>query len=114
MIETTGGTTGLRDPGMLEAIIAKPAASFGGEDLYPDIYSKAAALFEAVVNYHVFVDGNKRTAVAALGLFLSQNGYDLVTSNDKLISFAVTTANGHPDLADVAAWIRSNSHEVNS
>jgi death-on-curing protein len=112
VIAETGGGGGLRDPGMLEAIASKPEASFGGEQLYPDIFAQAAALYEAIVNYHVFIDGNKRTAVAALGLFLHQNGQDLQASNREIEHFALQVATSHPDLADVAAWIKEYSQAV--
>lgn len=113
VIEKTGGSMGLRDPGMLEAIAAKPNASFGGEELYPDIPSKAAAIYEAIVNYHVFIDGNKRTAVAALGLFLHQNDIELHASDREIERFTLQTATTHPDLADVAAWVRQHSRPTN-
>ena len=112
VIDKTGGSHGLRDPGMLAAIAAKPAASYGGEYLYPDIFSQAAAIYEAVVNYHVFVDGNKRTAIAALGLFLNQNNFDLTAANLELEEFTLKIATTHPDLADVAAWTQTNSQTL--
>lgn len=109
VIEETGGSFGLRDPGMLEAIAAKPDASFGGQELYADLASKAAALYEAVVNYHVFVDGNKRTGVAALGLYLHKNSHDLVATNVELERFTLHVATTHPDLAEVAGWVQQHS-----
>ena len=111
VIAETGGASGLRDPGMLQAIAAKPATSFGGEELYPDTSSQAAALYEAVVNYHVFIDGNKRTSIAALGLFLFQNGYELTATGQALEDFTIKIANSHPDLADIASWIRQHTQE---
>lgn len=114
VLAETGGGAGLRDPGMLEAIAAKPGASFGGEELYPDVYTQAAALYEAVVNYHVFVDGNKRTAVAALGLYLSQHGYDLRATNAEIEHYTLQTATNHPDLADVSKWIKQHARPIAS
>ncbi len=109
VMHETGGSAGLRDPGMLESIAAKPETSFGGKSLYPDIYSHAAALYEALVNYHVFIDGNKRTAVAALGLFLYQNGSSLTVSNEEIERFTLDAAASHPDLADVGQWVKQHS-----
>ncbi len=60
LIEATGGSHGVRDRGGLEAAVARPFATFAGQDLYPDAASKAAALLESVVKNHPFVDGNKR------------------------------------------------------
>ena len=109
VIEETGGSQGLRDPALLKAIIAKPDASFGGEDLYPDLFSKAAAIYEAIVNYYVFIDGNKRTGVAALGLYLEQNHYTLEASNAEIESYTLELATNHPDLAEVAIWVAKHS-----
>jgi death-on-curing protein len=55
-----GGATGLRDNGALESAVARPAMTFGGEDLYEDLASKASALMHSLVLNHPFVDGNKR------------------------------------------------------
>lgn len=109
VIEETGGSTGLRDPAMIEAIVAKPDASFGGEDLYPDIFSKTAAIYEAIINYHVFVDGNKRTGAAVLGLFLELNGYNLIATNQELEQYTLQLATSHPDLVEVASWVNQHS-----
>ena len=108
IIDKLGGTSGLRDPGMLQAIVSKPNASFGGDELYPDIPAKAAALYEAVINYHVFIDGNKRTSVIALGLYLEQNGFDLTATNDEIEKYTIRVATSQPNLADVAIWIRNH------
>ncbi len=108
-IGASGGSLGLREPGMLISVCEKPQASFGGEDLYPALADKAAALFEALVNYHVFVDGNKRTAVMVLNYFLEQNECKLTASDDELEVFTIKVATSHPDLGDVAKWIKSHS-----
>jgi death-on-curing protein len=58
-----------------------------GEDLSPDPFSKAAALMDSLIHNHPFADGNKRTGIAAAGVFLLQNGYRLDTSNAELEAF---------------------------
>lgn len=107
-----GGATGLREPGLLASIVDKPKATFGGDDLYPTLFAKAATIFEALCNYHVFVDGNKRTAALSLYRFLYINNYDLSASNIELEKFTLGTAMGHPDLADVASWIKKHSKNI--
>lgn len=109
IVETTGGSLGVREPELLESIAAKPQASFGGQELYPAVFAKAAALFEALCNYHVYIDGNKRTSAIAMYRFLVINGYDLIATNKELESFTLGMANSHPDLADVAQWIQRKS-----
>jgi death-on-curing protein len=66
IIAATGGAAGIRDLGALESAVAQPRASFGGEDLYPGVIEKAAALGFSLVMGHPFVDGNKRTGHAAM------------------------------------------------
>ena len=60
VIAQSGGSPGLRDRGALESAVAQPEASFDGEDLYPDLASKAAALGHSLIQNHPFVDANKR------------------------------------------------------
>lgn len=60
LIAQSGGSSGLRDRGALESAVAQPEAGFGGEELYPDLASKAAALGHSLIQNHPFVDGNKR------------------------------------------------------
>ncbi len=62
LIDETGGSHGIRDTGLLQAAVERPKATFGGKDLYPDIFYKAAALLESLIKNHPFIDGNKRTA----------------------------------------------------
>jgi death-on-curing protein len=109
VVEATGGTKGIREKGLLESIVAKPKTTFGGRDLYPDVFAKAAAIYEAISSYHVFVDGNKRTAVLAADRFLYINGYSLEVSNDELVSYTLKVATNHLDLAVIAEWIRRHA-----
>ena len=112
IVAEIGGSLGIREPELLASIAVKPQASFGGEELYADIYIKAAALYEALCNYHVFVDGNKRTAAISLYRFLVINGHDLTVSNSELERYTLAVATSHPDLADVAAWVKKHAKPV--
>ena len=114
IIREIGGSSGLREAELLKSIALKPQASFGGRDLYIDLASKAAALFEALCNYHVFVDGNKRTAALVLYRYLCINGQDLTATNKQLEQYTLSVASSQPDLAEVAAWIKAHSREVSS
>jgi len=105
-IERFGGATGLRDPGALESAVARPAMTFGGEDLYPDVPSKAAALMHSLVMNHAFVDGNKRVGVTAAELFLRLNGYRLDASDPELEELTLTVAKGELDAEALAIWFR--------
>ena len=109
LIDETGGSHGLRDLGLLLSAAARPRASFEGEDLYPDLFSKAAALMDSLIHNHPFVDGNKRTGITAAGLFLLQNGYRLDTTNAELEAFTRHITESRPEVVEIADWLRAHS-----
>lgn len=111
VVEESGGSIGIREPGLLASISHKPQAGFGEEELYPDIFTKAAVLYEAIVNYHVFVDGNKRTGFAAAARFLDLNGYELHVTNKEIETYTVSIAVENPDIKDVAVWLKKHSRK---
>lgn len=112
IVEETGGSHGIRDVGLLESAVARPQASFGGEDLYPALWTKTAALTESLIGNHPFTDGNKRTGVAAAGLFLVRNGRRLTASNEELEAFAVSVAEKRASLEDMASWWEAHSEPI--
>ena len=101
-----GGSPGLRNRGGLESAVARPAITFGGEDLYPDHASKAAALMHSLVMNHPYVDGNKRVAAHAAILFLRMNGQRLEVTSTELVEFTVAVAKGELDAEALAIWFR--------
>lgn len=84
----------------------RPAATFDGEDLYPDDAAKAAALLHSLVTGHPFADGNKRTGAVAAELFLAINGWTLVESEEALYSVVLRVARGELASEALAIWIR--------
>ena len=109
LIATTGGEHGVRDVGLLASAVARPQATFDGTDLYPDLFEKAAALMASLALNHPFVDGNKRTAIAAAALFLRQNGLRLETTNAELERFTLSVTNEHLPIPQIADWFRRYS-----
>jgi death-on-curing protein len=95
--------------GLLESALARPQATFGQDDLYPDLWSKAAALMHSLIRNHPFVDGNKRTALAATGIFAELNGYALTASNEAVLEFTRQVAVGGMALAEMATWLEAHS-----
>ncbi len=81
-----GADVGVRDHNLLEAAVERPRQSAFGDDAYPTLASKAAALLESLARNHPFVDGNKRIAVLASFVFLELNGHAVETSNDDVVS----------------------------
>lgn len=78
-----GGMAGIRDEGLLESALAQPAATFGGKLLHSTIHEQAAAYLYHIAKNHPFIDGNKRTAFAAMDVFLRMNGYVLRLTNNQ-------------------------------
>jgi death-on-curing protein len=96
----------VRDKGALEAAAARPAMTYGGEDLYPDVASKAAALMESLVKNHPFVDGNKRVGAAAAELFGLVNGWDLAALDDELEKVTLAVARSEMGIEPLTIWFR--------
>lgn len=109
LIAETGGEHGVLNLSLLQSAVACPQASFDKKDLYPDLFSKAAALLESLIGNHAFVDGNKRTAITSTGLFLRMNGYRLTASNLELVNFTLQCAQGLISFEQMETWLKSHS-----
>jgi death-on-curing protein len=109
LIDSTGGAHGIRDIGLLQSAAARPKATFGGTELYPDIFHKVAALMQSLIKNHPFIDGNKRTAIASAGIFLRMNSFRLETSQKELERFTLDMATGSASFDDAVKWFRKNA-----
>jgi len=105
VIEQTGGGLGVRDQGGLEAAVAQPKMTFGGEELYPTLVEKAAALGVSLAMNHPFVDGNKRTAHMAIEVFLILNGFEIEASVDEQETVMLDLAAGTLKREAFAKWL---------
>jgi death-on-curing protein len=105
LIQGSGGPSGVRDLGLVESAVAQPYGSFGGQDLYPSLIDKAAALAYSLVKNQPFVDGNKRVAHASMEVFLVLNGYELACSADEQEGFWLALAAGERSRAELVAWL---------
>ena len=112
-IREFGGSFGLMSPGRLEASVVALRQTMFGEELYPDLFSKAAILFYLLVMNHAFVDGNKRTAALSLIEFLERNGYTLDATNDELYQFTIEVASSVSTKEEVEMWIRDKAVSLN-
>ena len=112
LIQQTGGAEGVRDLVLLESAIARPQAIFADVDLYPDLWDKAAALMESLIQNHPFVDGNKRTGLAEAGILLERNGYRLAAENDQVFDFTMNVARGQVRRREIARWLEENSERL--
>ena len=108
IIEQSGGALGVRDLGALQSALAQPRMTFGGEDLYPTLVDKAAALGFSIVMNHPFVDGNKRTGHAAMETFLVLNGLEISASVDEQEQVILALASGNSWRESFVEWLKQH------
>ena len=111
-IENYSGSHGIRDINLLESAIDRPKASFMGEDLYPTIFHKAAALVHSIINNHPFIDGNKRTGVVSTAYFLHLNGWKLQVEQNELVEAPLHIESKKWDLEQISKWLKEHSKKV--
>ncbi len=109
IIDKTGGSHGVRDVGLLSSVIEKPKMQFSGKELYPGVFVKAGVYLEAFANYHVFVDGNKRTAFVSAARFLYINGSEFRGSNNEVERFMLQVVVEKLDIVKISSWLRKHS-----
>lgn len=112
LITETGGEHGYIDLGLLQSAVARPQATFDRQELYPGLFSKAAALLESLIGNHAFLDGNKRTAIAAAALFLRLNGFRLTANNQQLEVFTLQCAQHLLSLDQIEQWLETWSEKI--
>ncbi len=105
LLEATGGSSGLRDEGMLDSALNTPFQTFGGEDVYPSLQQKAARLCFGLVKNHPFVDGNKRIGAHAMLVFLTLNGIELRYTQEELSDVILQLAAGTISFFELLEWI---------
>lgn len=107
-VARSGGSTGIRDIGLIESALMRANASFGDYEAYPTITEKAAAVCCGLIGNHGFVDGNKRIGVMAMLLILKKNGIVLNYTQPELIRLGLDAAQGIVAVAEVTDWIESH------
>lgn len=108
IIQITGGIDGLRDRAGLEAAIAAPLQSFGGEDLFPTDVEKIARVGFGLASNHAFLDGNKRIGAMIVQLLLKWNGYELRLAQGELADMFIAIADGKKNEQDLLKWIQNH------
>lgn len=108
-IERYGGSHGIRDIALLQSAIERPKSSFMGEDLYPTIFDKVAALIHSILLNHPFIDGNKRTSMVAGSYFLHLNGFELKVEQHQLVEAALNIESKKWDLEQISKWLKDHS-----
>jgi len=107
VLSETGGGEGLRDLGRLESAVAAQSQNVFGEELYPGMTDKAAAIIRGIIADHPFVDGNKRTAMLAGLILLELNDLDFQASSGEIENYAVEIATEHVDVKEISNWLHA-------
>lgn len=103
--EITNGDAFVRDAHLLQSAARRPSLYLFGEAQFPTLVEKAAALLHSLAYHHLFADGNKRTAVRAVQLFLELNGHHLTWDFKAHYPFILDVAQGKYDVAEIATWL---------
>ena len=108
VVEQSGGAAGVRDLPALESSVAQPHQTFGGDELYPSLAEKAAALGFFLISNHPFVDGNKRVGHAAMEVMLVLNGRELVAAVEEQERIVLAVAEGTMTREAFTAWVEQH------
>jgi len=112
IIEMTGGIHGVQDVHLLASILKTPRQTLHGKPLYSTAWQKATVYLERLAKFHVFVDGNKRTAMAAAARFLFLNGYSFVATNAAVESFVLGIVTKKLDVTTITAWLKRHTRKT--
>ena len=107
-------SSGVRDENLLASAVNTPFQTFMGNNLYPSIYDKAAQLCYGIANNHPFTDGNKRTALHSMYVYLIINGFDITTTQQDVENMIIDVAAGNMTNTELAQWLRKNTVEIDT
>lgn len=108
MIKEWGGIAGVRDRRALEAAVARPLSGY-----YADLIEQAAALCESLLQNHPFIDGNKRSAIAATGVFLRMNDYELIFVDREMYNWLMNLyETNRVTKAAIEVWLRTHAISI--
>ena len=105
---------GVRDENLLASAVNTPFQTFMGNDLYPSIYDKAAQLCYGIANNHPFTDGNKRTALHSMYVYLIINGFDITATQPDVENMIINVAAGNMTNTELVQWLQKNTVETDT
>ena len=97
---------GIKDANLFNSALYEPKQTFGKEELYPTILEKASCYLRSFAMNHPFFDGNKRTALLSMIIFLENNGYEVIASNEKLYKFVETVVRGRLKIPSIVRRLK--------
>lgn len=104
--------SGIRDENLLASAVNTPFQTFMGNELYPSIYDKAAQLCYGLANNHPFTDGNKRTALHSMYVYLIINGFDIMATQQDVENMIIDVASGNMTNTELVQWLQKNTVEI--
>ena len=107
-------SSGVRDENLLASAVNTPFQTFMGNDLYPSIYDKTAQLCYGIANNHPFTDGNKRTALHSMYVYLIINGFDIMATQQDVENMIIDIVSGNMTNTELAQWLRENTVEIDT
>ena len=107
-------SSGVRDKNLLASAVNTPFQTFMGNDLYPSIYDKAAQLCYGIANNHPFTDGNKRTALHSMYVYLIINGFDIMATQQDVENMIIDVAAGNMTNTELVQWLQKNTVEIDT
>ena len=107
-------SSGVRDENLLASAVNTPFQTFMGNDLYPSLYDKAAQLCYGIANNHPFTDGNKRTALHSMYVYLIINGFDITATQQDVENMIIDIAAGNMTNTELVQWLQKNTVEIDT
>lgn len=108
-IRLFGGSSGIRDVGLLQSAVGSVEATFGGAFLHETIFAMAAAYLYGICRNHPFIDGNKRTSVGAALTFLEMNDIEVDAAEDAFYDLVIGVAEGRISKASVTVFLEEHA-----
>jgi death-on-curing protein len=99
----------VRDKGLFASCVERAATTLYGQDAYPTIEHKAAAILESFVKNHPMIDGNKRSGWLSANIFLELNAVEVVSTLDDAFEFIIGIATGTQEFDDIVSWLRNRT-----
>ena len=112
VIEEFNGSLGVRDDNLLHSLVERPKTNIGNKEAFEGIMEKTAVYLDSIVNYHVFIDGNKRTATISFARFLFVNGFELDCTNKELENFILAIARKEIGKRDIFEWLKRYTKKI--
>ena len=112
LLASSGGVNGIRDIAALKSAVSQPHTSFGGQDLYPDIITKAGVLCFSLIMNHPFLDGNKRIGHASMETFLMLNGFEIDSNVNEQEYIILSVASGELTRGAFINWLKEHTTKI--